>query len=143
MAALLTSVLDNSVKVAEYIAECRDMGIRLLPPDVNESDADFTVAGGNLRFGLVAIKGIGRHFIDALMAERAENGPFKALDEFCRRMYGKDMNRRAVESLIRAGAFDSLGFKRKALLQVVEQVIDGVADESRRNIAARLVAWRV
>ena len=113
MAALLTSVLDNSAKVAEYIAECRDLGIRLLPPDVNESDADFTVVGEHIRFGLVAIKGIGRGFIQALMEDRKANGPFTAFDEFCRRMYGKDLNRRAVENLIRAGAFDSLGFKRR------------------------------
>ncbi len=138
MAALLTSVLDNSAKVAEYIAECREMGIRLLPPDVNESDADFTVVGENIRFGLVAIKGIGRGFIDALMQERRANGPFRALDEFCRRLYGRDLNRRAVESLIRAGAFDSLGFRRRALLQVVGQVLDGIAGESRKNIQGQM-----
>ena len=138
MAALLTSVLDNSTKVAEYIAECRSMGIQLLPPDVNESGADFTVAGENIRFGLVAIKGIGRGFIDALMAERAENGPFTALDEFCRRMYGHDVNRRCVESLIRSGAFDSFGCKRKAMLEVVDLVIEGVNSEGRRNIAGQM-----
>ena len=138
MAALLTSVLDNSTKVAEYIAECRSMGIQLLPPDVNESGADFTVAGENIRFGLVAIKGIGRGFIDALMAERAENGPFTALDEFCRRMYGHDLNRRCVESLIRSGAFDSFGCKRKAMLEVVDLVIEGVNSEGRRNIAGQM-----
>ena len=138
MAALLTSVLDSSTKVAEYIAECRSMGIELLPPDVNESGADFTVSGGNIRFGLVAIKGIGRGFIDALMKEREENGPFTALDEFCRRMYGHELNRRSVESLIRAGAFDSLGFKRKALLEVLDKVIEGVNGEGRRNIAGQM-----
>ena len=138
MAALLTSVLDNSGKVAEYISECRDMGIRLLPPDVNESDADFTVAGEDIRFGLVAIKGIGWGFIQGLMRERSENGPFRTLDEFCRRMQGKDFNRRAVESLIKAGAFDSLGFRRRALLTASEQIINSVADESRKNIAGQL-----
>ena len=138
MAALLTSVLDSAGKVAEYIAECRTMGIKLLPPDVNESDADFTVVGQNLRFGLVAVKGIGRGFINAVMEERAENGPFTAFDEFCRRMYGHELNRRPVESLIRAGAFDSLGYKRKALLQVLDSVLDGVAGEGRRNVAGQL-----
>ena len=138
MAALLTSVLDTSGKVAEYIAECRAMGIALLPPDVNESDADFTVVGDNLRFGLVAVKGIGRGFINALMEERAENGPFTAFDEFCRRMYGHELNRRPVESLIRAGAFDSLGYKRKALLQVLDSVLDGVTGEGRRNIIGQM-----
>ena len=138
MAALLTSVLENSSKVAEYIAECRDMGIRLLPPDVNESDADFTVAGDNIRFGLVAIKGIGRGFIETLMKEREQGGPFRTLDEFCRRLLGKDLNRRAVESLIKAGAFDSLGFKRSALLKASGPIIDSVADESRKNISGQL-----
>jgi DNA polymerase-3 subunit alpha len=109
MAALLTSVLDNSDKVAEYIAECRDMGIKLMPPDVNESGPNFTVSGDDIRFGLVAIKGIGWGFINALVAEREQNGPFTDLDEFCRRMYGRDLNRRAVENLIKSGAFDSLG----------------------------------
>ena len=138
MAALLTSVLDNSAKVAEYIAECRDMGIRLLPPDVNESDADFTVSGDDIRFGLVAIKGIGWGFIEGLMRERAQNGPFRTLDEFCRRTAGKDFNRRAVESLIRAGAFDSLGFRRRALLTAAGQIIDSVADETKRNISGQM-----
>lgn len=107
MAALLTSVLDSSGKVAEYIAECREMRICLLPPDVNESDAWFTVVGDDIRFGLVAVKNIGEKFILQLMAERSENGPFKSLEDFCRRMSGKELNRRAIESLIRAGAFDS------------------------------------
>ena len=138
MAALLTSVLDSSGKVAEYIAECKSMGIKLLPPDVNESDADFTVAGENIRFGLVAVKGIGRGFINAVMAEREANGPFTAFDEFCRRLYGKELNRRPVESLIRAGAFDSLGYKRRALLQVLDRVLDGVNSEGRRNVIGQL-----
>jgi len=138
MAALLTSVLDSSAKVAEYIAECRDMGIRLLPPDVNESDANFTVAGENIRFGLVAIKGIGWGFIETLMAERRQGGPFRTLDEFCRRLCGKDLNRRAVESLIKAGAFDSLGFRRSALLKASGPIIDSVTDEGRKNISGQL-----
>ena len=138
MAALLTSVLDSSTKVAEYIAECKELGIKLLPPDVNESDADFTVSGENIRFGLVAIKGIGRGFIQELMRDRELNGPFTAFDEFCRRMYGKDLNRRAAESLIRSGAFDSMGYKRKALLQVVNTVIEGVAMEGRANIEGQM-----
>ena len=138
MAALLTSVLDSSAKVAEYIAECKAMGIDLLPPDVNESDADFTVVGPNLRFGLAAVKGIGRGFIHQVMAERELGGPFTAFDDFCRRMYGKDLNRRPVESMIRAGAFDSLGYKRKALLQVLDKVLDGVNSEGRKNIAGQM-----
>ena len=137
MAALLTSVLDSAGKVAEYIAECKAMGIDLLPPDVNESDADFTVAGGNIRFGLAAVKGVGRSFVEQLMAERAAGGPFAAFDEFCRRMYGKELNRRPVESLIRAGAFDSLGYKRRALLQVLDKVLEGVNSAGRRNLTGQ------
>ena len=138
MAALLTSVLDSSVKVAEYIAECRDLGIRLLPPDVNESDADFTVEGGNIRFGLAAIKGIGEKFIHQLMAERAENGRFLSLEDFCRRMNGKDLNRRAAESLIRSGAFDGTGAVRRAMLQGLDLIMESVAGEGRRNIDGQL-----
>ena len=138
MAALLTSVLDNSAKVAEYIGACREMGIRLLPPDVNGSDADFTVAGDDLRYGLAAIKGVGRGFIRRLMRERTENGPFTAFEEFCRRMAPHDLNRRELDGLIRCGAFDSLGYKRRALLQIAGAVLDGVQTESRSNIAGQL-----
>ena len=138
MAALLTSVLDNSDKVAEYIAECREMGIKLMPPDVNESGPNFTVSGDDIRFGLVAIKGIGWGFINALVAEREQNGPFTDLDEFCRRMYGRDLNRRAVENLIKSGAFDSLGFRRKALMEVCGAVIDGVNQDNSKNIDGQL-----
>ena len=138
MAALITSVLSDSTKVAEYIAECRDLGIRLLPPDINESEADFTVAGEDLRFGMAAVKNVGRGFVEALIAERQEGGRFTALDEFCRRMYPRELNRRAVESLISAGAFDSLGVKRRALLQVLDQVVDGVVSAGRKNVAGQM-----
>ena len=138
MAALLTSILDNSTKVSEYIAECREMGIQLLPPDVNESDANFTVAGENIRFGLVAIKGIGWGAIEELMREREKNGLFKSFADFCTRLSGKELNRRAVENLIRAGAFDSMGHTRKALLLVAGQVIDSIAQANRDNISGQL-----
>ena len=138
MAALLSSVLDNSTKIAEYIAECREMGIKLLPPDVNESFADFSVSGNDIRFGLVAIKSIGRGFINELISRREEDGPFRSLEDFCRRMAGRELNRRAVENLIRAGAFDSMGFKRKALLRVAGVMIDGIQQESRNNVEGQL-----
>ncbi|MEG0035108.1 MAG: DNA polymerase III subunit alpha [Oscillospiraceae bacterium] len=138
MAALLTSVLDNSVKVAEYIGECRDCGIKLLPPDVNESEADFTVSGENIRFGLAAIKNIGRGFIASLMQERERDGSFTSLNDFCRRLQGKELNRRAVESLLRSGAFDSMGYTRSQLLMVVAAVIDSVNDSARKNIDGQL-----
>ena len=92
MAALLSSVLDNSTKISEYIAECREMGIKLLPPDVNESFADFSVSGNDIRFGLVAIKSIGRGFINELISRREEDGPFRSLEDFCRRMAGRELN---------------------------------------------------
>lgn len=138
MAALLTSVLDNTTKVAEYIAECKDMGIRLLPPDVNKSDADFTVDGKDLRFGLVAIKNIGWGFIHQLMNNRKEQGPFRSFDDFCMRMCGKELNKRAVESLIRAGAFDSMGYRRKQLMLICSRVVDDAQAAMRDNIAGQL-----
>ena len=137
MAALLTSVLENSGKVAEYIAECKEMGIRLLPPDVNESGANFTVSGENIRFGLVAIKGIGWGVINALVSERERGGAFRSFEEFCRRMAGGEMNRRALESLIRAGAFDSLGYKRRALTQIASAVLDSVSRAQKENISGQ------
>lgn len=138
MAALLTSVLDSSTKVAEYIAECKELGISILPPDVNESDANFTVAGENIRFGLVAIKGIGWGAIQGLTADREKNGPFQDFEDFCRRMAGGELNKRAVENLIRAGAFDSMGYKRRALLQVYEAVLDGITRSQRDNISGQM-----
>ena len=137
MAALLTSVLENSGKIAEYIAECREMGICLLPPDVNESDANFTVAGENIRFGLVAIKGIGWGVIHDLVAERERGGLFRSFEDFCRRMAGKDLNRRVTESLIRSGAFDSMGYRRRALVQVAGAVIDSVNRAQKENISGQ------
>ncbi len=137
MAALLTSVLDNSDKVAGYINECRDMGIALLPPDVNASRDGFTVEEGGIRFGLVAIKNIGRGFIQAVLKER-EKGPFRSLYDFCERCNGTEMNRRAVENLIRAGAFDSTGARRSQLLKVCESVLDAAASRQKKNLEGQL-----
>ena len=134
MAALLTSVLDSQAKVAEYIGECRDNGIQLLPPDINASGADFTVSGGDIRFGLVAVKGVGRGGIQCLLVERAAHGPFTSFPDFCQRLSGADLNRRVLESLIKCGAFDSLGYKRSQLLEVYGQVLDGVAQQRRKNL---------
>ena len=137
MAALLTSVLDNSDKVAGYINECKDCGIALLPPDINRSEDCFTVEEGGIRFGLVAIKNIGRGFIQAVMRER-ENGPFTCLHDFCSRMMGSDMNKRAVENLIRAGAFDSTGARRSQLIKVFESVMDSIAAQQRQNLEGQM-----
>ena len=138
MAALLTSVLDSTEKVAEYIATCRDMGIKLLPPDVNQSGADFTVVEEGIRFGLVALKGVGRSFIANLLSEREKNGLFADFMDFCDRLFDQDMNRRMVESLIKSGAFDAMGCRRSQLMQVYGQVLDGIAAARKRNVEGQL-----
>ena len=137
MAALLTSVLDNSDKIAGYISECRDSGIDLLPPDINRSSDCFTVEEGGIRFGLVAIKNIGRGFIQAVMRER-EKRPFTSLTDFCERMNGSDMNKRAVENLIRSGAFDCFGARRSQLIHIYEKVMDSVAVQQRENVEGQI-----
>ena len=134
MAALLTSVLDSQGKIAEYIAECRSMGIRLLPPDINQSGPDFTVAGQDIRFGLVALKGVGRGFTNAVLAQRQAEGPFRSFPDFCQRLQGEDLNKRVVESLIRAGAFDAMGVFRSQLMAAYEPFLDSLARNRRKNL---------
>ncbi len=138
MAALLTSVLDSSDKVAGYIAECKEWGIHLLPPDVNRSEADFTVSQEGIRFGLVALKGVGRGVIQAMLAEREANGPFRDFMDFCVRMFDRELNRRVLESLIKAGAFDSMGCRRAQLMAVYGSVLDSIAASRRRNLEGQL-----
>ena len=138
MAALLTSVLDSSEKVAEYIAECREMKIPLLPPDINESQPDFSVSSGGIRFGLTALKGVGRAFMTGMLKERTEHGPFTDFMDFCERMFDQELNRRVLESLIKSGAFDSMGCRRSQLMQVYGQVLDGIAESRRRNVEGQL-----
>ncbi len=139
MAALLTSVLDSSEKVAEYISECRSMGIALLPPDVNQSKTDFSVVDEGIRFGLAALKGVGRNFTQGLLAEREQHGPFRDFTDFCERMFDHDLNRRVAESLIKSGATDSLnsGY-RSQLLHVYGQVLDSIAASRKRNVEGQL-----
>ena len=138
MAALLTSVLDSSEKVAEYIAECREMKIPLLPPDINESQPDFSVSSGGIRFGLTALKGVGRAFMTGMLKERTEHGPFADFMDFCERMFDQELNRRVLESLIKSGAFDSMGCRRSQLMQVYGPVLDGIAESRRRNVEGQL-----
>ena len=138
MAALLTSVLDVTDKVAGYISECREMGIALLPPDVNRSKDSFTVEEEGIRFGLSAIKNIGRGFIQGVVKEREANGDFTSFQDFCQRMYGNDVNKRALENLIRAGAFDSLGAYRSQLLSISDKLLDSIADSRRQNVDGQL-----
>ena len=138
MAALLTSVLDVTGKVAEYIGECREMGIALLPPDVNKSFDSFTVEEEGIRFGLVAIKNIGRGFIQGVVKEREASGPFTGFQDFCQRMYGTDINKRAVENLIRAGAFDRFGAYRSQLAAVSDKVLDSIGGSRRQNVEGQI-----
>ncbi len=138
MAALLTSVLDVSDKVSEYIQTAREMGIRVLPPDVNESYDGFSVSGEDIRFGLAAVKGVGRSFMKQLVGEREQNGEFSSFQDFCERMYDRELNRRALESLIKAGSFDSMGYRRSQLLQIANPVIDAIAQNRKKNIEGQM-----
>ncbi len=138
MAALLILVLDSQEKVAEYIGECKDNGIRLLPPDINESGAAFTVAGEDIRFGLAALKGVGRGFTDAVFAERKRGGAFADFPDFCSRMFDQTLNSRVLESLIRCGAFDKMGYKRSQLLDAAPTLMESIAQNRRKNLDGQL-----
>ncbi len=138
MAALLTSVLDSQDKIAEYIAEARDCGISLLPPDINESGAMFRVSRGNIRFGLAALKGVGKGIANEILEEREKNGKFTSFSSFCSRMYPSDLNKRVLESLIKSGAFDGMGCRRSQLLSVYEQIMESIAWERKRTIEGQL-----
>lgn len=138
MAALLTSVLDYGNKVAEYIAECQRLGIRVLPPHVNESGNGFTVSGRDIRFGLLAVRNLGRGMIKALIAERERGGRFTSFYDFCKRMHGQDMNRRALESLIKCGALDNLGSNRRQMLTIASNVMEDLDQNKKRNLEGQL-----
>jgi DNA polymerase-3 subunit alpha len=138
MAALMSSILGLPEKVAEYLAVCRELGIKLLPPDVNESNDAFSVSGDNIRYGLAAVKGIGRGFIQNLMAEREEKGPFKSFYQFVRRMYGNELNRRSLEALIKCGGFDGMGARRSQLMIVCDSALESVAGDRRKNVEGQL-----
>lgn len=138
MAALLTSVLGNTAKVSEYIMHCRQMGIEILPPDVNEGISGFSVSNGKIRYGLSAIKSLGKPVIDAIVAERKAGGIFKSLKDFVERLSSKEVNKRTVESFIKAGAFDSLHATRKQMMLVYISVIDGVNQEKKKSISGQM-----
>ncbi len=123
MAALLTSIIGDSDKVTNYISECSKMGVKVLPPDINESEQDFAVINESIRFGLAAIKNVGFGAIDAVLNARKEGGSFKSFADFCGRIDQRAVNKKVIESLIKAGAFDSLGTNRASLLQNFEQVL--------------------
>ena len=138
MAALMTSVIDNSSKVSEYILSCKHMGITILPPDINEGQRDFSVSGHSIRYGLSAIKSVGRSVIDEIVKERAERGKFTNIQDFVTRMAGRDVNKRAIENFIKAGAFDSLPGNRKQLMLIYASVLDQANAEKKNNISGQM-----
>lgn len=138
MAALLTSVLGNTDKIIEYNNACMSRGVRLLPPDVNTSEMSFTVSGENLSFGLLAVKNLGRGVIQGILDERSLNGEFKSLPDFIERMHGRDLNRRAVESLIKSGAFDCFPQNRAEMLYAYEEIMNLVDASARKNIEGQM-----
>ena len=137
LSALLTSVLDNTNKLLAYTGECKRLGIEVLKPDVNTSDAGFTVHKGDIRFGLLAIKNLGKAFIDEIIKER-NNSKFTSFYNFCKRMYGKGMNSRAVESLVKCGSFDRFSSNRRQMLFNIKTILDGLEMDRRKNIDGQL-----
>lgn len=135
--ALLTSVLGNQTKVAEYISECAQRGIRVLPPDINESRIYFSVSGKDIRFGLLALKNVGKQFLEKILDER-RHGPFASFEDFINRMPAGELNKRMVEALLKAGTFDRLGVYRSRLLRVYESMIDRVAEKGKNNLDGQL-----
>ena len=138
MAALMTSVLDSATKISGYIAECKEMGIQTLPPDINASEDVFTVQGSNIRFGLGAVKNIGRGLIRSVVAKRSEGGPFKSLEDFLQRMDEGELNKRAVENMIKCGAMDCFGNHRSELLAVYDSMMDSVASSRKKNLSGQM-----
>lgn len=140
MAALMTSVIDNPGKVSEYILVSRNMGIEILPPDINEGESGFSVSGDKIRYALTAIKSIGRPVIEAIIEERELAGPFRNLKDFLTRMSGneRDVNKRAIENFIKAGALDSLGGTRKQFMSVYVQIMDSLHQDKKNNMAGQM-----
>ena len=144
MAALMTSVIDNPTKVAEYIYVCRQMGIRILPPDINKGEADFSVNGGDIRYGLAAIKSIGRPVIRAIVNDRKELGEFRNLEDFITRISSRElMNKRLVENLIKAGALDVLGGTRKQFMSIYIQIVDHMQQEKKNSMVGQMSLFDV
>ena len=141
MAALMTSVIDNPGKVAEYILTCRHMGIQILPPDINAGEAGFSVDAGNIRYGLSAIKSIGRPVIDAIVEERGRGGQYKSIVDFVERAASKDVNKRTIENFIKSGAFDGLGGTRKQLMFVYAGVMERVSLEKKSAVAGQMTLF--
>ena len=138
MAALMTSVIDNTRKVAEYIYSCRQMGIKVLSPDINEGEGRFLATKDGIRYGMYAIKSIGRQVIDIILAEREANGKYITLSDFLSRVAGREVNKRAVENLIKAGACDGLDGNRQQMLLVYNTLIDNLNQEKKNSLAGQM-----
>lgn len=138
MAALMTSVIDNSSKVSEYILTCRQMGIGILAPDINESESAFSVSGNAIRYGLNAIKSVGKPVIEGLLEERSANGPYRDLSDFIERMSGKEVNKRVIENFIKSGAFDSFPANRRQMMMVYGQIMDQTAQKKKTELAGQM-----
>ena len=138
MAALMTSVIDNSSKVSEYILTCRQMGIQILPPDINESVSAFSVSNGAIRYGLNAIKSVGKPVIEEIIQERKERGDFEDLADFINRMSGHEVNKRAVENFIKAGAFDCFPANRRQMMMIYGQIMDDAAQKKKKDFAGQI-----
>ncbi len=141
MAALMTSFIENSSKVSQYIVICKNMGIDILPPDINKGERDFSVEDGKIRYGLSALKSIGKGVIDSIVEERNERGEFTSLNDFVVRLTGKEVNKRTIESFIKAGAFDSFGLKRRQLMMIYVQVVDSVTKDKKNNMAGQMTLF--
>ncbi len=142
MAALMTSVIENPSKVSEYIYACRQMGIKILPPDINKGEANFSVDEGNIRYGLAAIKSIGRPVIKAIVEDRRELGDFKNLEDFITRLSAREiLNKRTVENLIKAGALDVLGGTRKQFMSIYIQIVEHVSQEKKYSMAGQMTLF--
>ncbi|MBE5941717.1 MAG: DNA polymerase III subunit alpha [Lachnospiraceae bacterium] len=138
MAALITSVLDRTDKVSEYVAHCRRLGIQILPPDINEGYSEFSVSDGAIRYGLSALKSVGRPVIDAIVEERNLRGEYKDLKDFVNRLSNKEVNKRTIESFIKSGALDSFGVNRRQMMMVYVQVIDQVNREKKSAMTGQM-----
>ena len=142
MAALMTSVIDNPSKVSEYIYACRKMNIKILPPDINKGEANFSVDGGDIRYGLAAIKSIGRPVIKAIVEDREELGLFQNLEDFITRLSAKNiLNKRTIENLIKAGALDTLGGTRKQFMSIYVQIVDHVTQEKKNSMVGQMTLF--
>ena len=142
MAALMTSVIDNPSKVSEYIYACRQMNIKILPPDINKGEANFSVDGGDIRYGLAAIKSIGRPVIKAIVEDREELGLFQNLEDFITRLSARNiLNKRTIENLIKAGALDTLGGTRKQFMSIYVQIVDHVTQEKKNSMVGQMTLF--